>query len=105
MNEQKPSQALAISSLVLGIVAFLCGLFAGIPAIILGHVALNRARKSPASYGGAGMATAGLILGYISVVITTVVLAGMLLPALAKAKSKAVELTGSIFTSPLGVYT
>ncbi len=83
------SQGMATSSLVLGILSVMCfGLFAGIPAIILGHTAHRRARRMPAKYAGSGLAIAGFVMGYVSL-ITTFILAGMLLPALAKAKGRA----------------
>lgn len=59
-----------------------------IPAIILGHIAYNRTRKSPQLHGGSGLAIAGFVMGYASL-FTTAILAGMLLPALAKAKGRA----------------
>jgi len=78
------SNQLAVTSLVLGIVSLFClGLLAGIPAVILGHLAYNRARKQPDQYGGAGLAIAGFVTGYASV-ITTLILAALLLPALAR---------------------
>ena len=81
---------LAITSLVLGILSLVCfGVLAGIPAIICGHMARARARRYPAVYGGAGMALAGLIMGYVGVVVTLVVLPAMLLPALSQAKGRA----------------
>ncbi|HOA63151.1 MAG: DUF4339 domain-containing protein [Verrucomicrobia bacterium] len=85
-----PQSGLAITSLVLGILSLAClGLLAGIPAIICGHKARGRARRAPAQYGGAGLALAGLIMGYVSLAVTLVVLPAMLLPALAKAKERA----------------
>ena len=80
---------MAITSLVLGILSIICfGLLAGIPAIILGHIAFSRAKKSPLQFAGAGLALAGFIMGYASI-MTTLVLAGLFLPALANAKGKA----------------
>lgn len=83
---------LSMTSLVLGILSCLgLSCLTGIPAIITGHIALARARKNPQIYGGAGQALAGLILGYAGTVLVTAIaiLAGLLLPALAKAKSRA----------------
>ena len=81
---------LAITSFVLGLLSPVCfGLLAGIPAIICGHLARARARRSPAQYGGAGFALAGLILGYAGLVISLLILPAMLLPALSRAKGKA----------------
>jgi hypothetical protein len=79
---------LAVGSLILGILSMVCfGLLTGIPAIVLGHVAYNRARKSPRLYGGSGLAIAGFVMGYASL-FTTAILAAMLLPALAKGKDR-----------------
>src|SRR5262249_12180078 len=89
MNPPAKRQGMAIASLVLGVLSMMCfGLIAGIPAVILGHTAYARTRKRPEEYAGAGLAVAGFALGYASL-LTTLILAGMLLPALAKAKSKA----------------
>jgi type II secretory pathway pseudopilin PulG len=80
---------------VLGILSFVGFCFlTGIPAIITGHIARNRATKTPATYGGAGMALGGLIMGYCSLALIPVVavLAGLMLPALAKAKARAQEI-------------
>ena len=89
----KPQSGLAIASMVLGIVSFVgCSVFTGIPAIITGHIALNRTRKSPQQFGGGGPAVAGLVLGYASLALIPV-LAGLLLPALAKAKARAQQIT------------
>jgi hypothetical protein len=83
------SQGMAIASLILGICGITClSLIAGIPAIIFGHIALNRSRKSPTLYSGSGLAIAGLIMGYLSLAWLPV-LAGLMLPALAKAKDRA----------------
>jgi hypothetical protein len=85
----QPSTGLAVASMVLGILSLVsCSIFTGIPAIITGHLARGRARKSPSQYAGRGMATAGLVLGYVSLAFIPI-LAGLMLPALAKAKEKA----------------
>src|SRR5438093_2160124 len=60
----------AIWSLVLAILSFFCGwLFTAIPAVICGHIARSKIRKSSGALGGKGVATAGLILGYIALVL------------------------------------
>ena len=60
----------AIWSLVLAIVSFFCGwLFTAIPAVICGHVARSKIRKSGGALGGMGIATAGLIVGYIAIAV------------------------------------
>jgi hypothetical protein len=86
-NQEK---GLAVFSFVLGIMSFVLCLSAvtGIPAIICGHIARSRANRLPARYGGSGFATAGLVLGYVSILFSLVVL-GLLLPAISKAKHSA----------------
>jgi len=59
-----------IWSLVLAILSFFCGwLLTAIPAVICGHVARSKIRKSGGALRGEGIATAGLILGYIALVL------------------------------------
>ncbi len=76
------ASAFAVWSLVLGILSFLCfGLFAGVPAVICGHTARSKIKQSQGTAVGGGMALAGLILGYIGTVITTVaILAAIAVP-------------------------
>ncbi len=75
---------LSIWSLVLGILSWLCfSLLAGIPAIICGHFSLGRLKKN-AALRGKGMAVAGLIMGYVSLVCVPVQL-GMAFPAISSA--------------------
>lgn len=86
--------ALAVWSLVLGILSLMCfGMFSGLPAIICGHVAQSRIKGSGGALSGNGLVIGGLITGYIGTLVTTVavlgVLAGMLLPAVAMAREKA----------------
>jgi hypothetical protein len=87
---EKPSTGLAVTSLILGILSF-CFLFiTAIPAVITGHMALGRIRREPEKHGGKGMAIAGLVLGYFGLaLLVPFFLAGLTLPALAKAKAKA----------------
>jgi Domain of unknown function (DUF4190) len=62
--------AVAIWSLILAVLSFTCGwLFTAIPAIICGHIARAKIRKSGGALGGKGIATAGLILGYIALLL------------------------------------
>ncbi len=65
-----PTSGLAIASLVCGIVGLVtCMVFVGIPAVICGHMALNRIANSPTLIVGRGMALAGLVCGYLSSLI------------------------------------
>ena len=65
------TSAAAVWSLVLGLLVFL-GPLASIPAIICGHVGRGAIKKSNGSLKGAGLALAGLILGYVEVVTCVV---------------------------------
>lgn len=65
-----PNSTLAIISLVSGILGWTFAPFLGaIVAIITGHLAKSEIRKSNGALGGGGMATAGLILGYLHIAI------------------------------------
>ena len=88
---------LAIWSLVLGILgvvlllACIGPLFA-IPAIICGHLAYSRVRQSGGVLKGEGMALAGLITGYVSVVLGVVcipLLLAIAIPNFVKARETA----------------
>jgi hypothetical protein len=58
----------AIFSLIAGILGWL-GIvgIGGLAAIIAGHIAKNQIRSSSGRVGGDGLATAGLVLGYLNV--------------------------------------
>jgi hypothetical protein len=61
---------IAIWSLVLAILSFFCGwLFTAIPAVICGHAARSKIRKSGGALSGMGIATVGLVVGYIALVL------------------------------------
>ena len=71
---QQQTNGLAIASLVLGILSFVCGsCVTGIPAVICGHIARSQIAQSQGTQSGDGLALARLILGYISVAITIIV--------------------------------
>lgn len=88
------TEPLSTWSLVLGILSLVgCSFLAGIPAVICGHVSLGRIKRDP-SLDGKGTAIAGLITGYISVLVlpfVIAVLAALALPAVINAKEKAKE--------------
>ena len=74
------TNALAISSLVCGIIGWIIPILFALLAIIFGHVARSQIKRS--GQGGAGLALAGLILGYIQFVIMSLgLLAAIILPA------------------------
>ena len=64
----------AVLSMVLGFLALPLSVFAGIPAVLLGHVSRASIRRSGGRLKGEGMALAGLIMGYISVFLIPVLL-------------------------------
>lgn len=69
---------LAIASLVIGIVSMMaCGLLGlgSVTGLVLGIVALKKAKSSPAQYGGQGFAVAGIVLSVISFLYIGVVMA------------------------------
>ena len=60
------TSTMAIVSLISGIVSwFLIPFVAAVVAVITGHMAKNEIKKSAGMVTGTGMATAGLILGYV----------------------------------------
>lgn len=69
--EGNKDTTLATVSMVFGILSIVCGgIFAAIPAVICGHIAMGKIKRGEAD--GKGMATAGLIMGYVSVALTIV---------------------------------
>lgn len=83
-----PSEPLAIWSLVLGILSYLCfGPFTALPAVICGHLARTKIRNNPGQSQGSGMALAGLILGYIMLagvvlLVMIAIIAAIVVPSL-----------------------
>lgn len=81
--------SLAIASLVTGILGWtLVPVFGAIAAIITGHLAKKEINESQGNLTGSSMATAGLILGYISfgiAVLTAILL--IILMVLARANN------------------
>ena len=67
------TNGLAIASLGCGIAQFALGPLATIPAIVLGHMARSQIRRTGEQ--GAGLALAGLILGWGAVILGVVLIA------------------------------
>ena len=65
------TNGLAIASLACGLVQLVFGPVTAIPAIVFGHMALNQIKRTGEQ--GAGLALAGLILGWATVVLIVVV--------------------------------
>ena len=73
-DNQKPvrTSGLAIASLALSVLSAVIGPLGCIPGIVCGHIARRQIKKDPAIQG-AGIATAGLIIGYIFLVLFVIV--------------------------------
>jgi len=95
---QTASSSLPGWSLGLGIASFLCGIFAGLPAVICGHKSLGKMKRGEVSDSGRGMAIAGLIMGYISVAMTVIMIPIMIaiaVPTFNSVQEKAIETKSS----------
>jgi hypothetical protein len=83
------TNALAITSMVCGIVQFFgFWLLAAIPAIVCGHIARRQIRQTGEQ--GAGMALAGLILGWVGVALTAIIVIVVIVIAVAATNSQPV---------------
>jgi hypothetical protein len=86
---QSKTSGLAIWSLVLGLLSLACfSVLAGIPAVICGHTALSRIKRSGGVLQGNGLAIAGLITGYLSIALIPL-LAAIAVPNFIKARNVA----------------
>ena len=73
------NQTLATWALILAISSFfmVCcagGIWLGLPAAIVGFIAMRKADDTPALYGGRGMAIGGMILGIVTFIISVFIL-------------------------------
>jgi len=92
------NSGLAIASLVLGIIGMLVcgvGVLLGIPAVICGHMALPKIKRSGGAVTGSGMAIAGLVTGYVAIVFSLLLLPAILLPAISNALQTG-KMTGTL---------
>jgi hypothetical protein len=92
---QPKTSALAIWSLVLGILSLTCfSIFAAIPGVICGHKALSRIKNAGGALAGKGLAIAGLITGYAGIAWAIFFIPLMLaiaIPNFVKARNTAME--------------
>jgi hypothetical protein len=90
---QPATSALAIWSLVLGILSLVCfSIFTAIPGVICGHKALSRIKLSGGGLGGRGLAIAGLVTGYLGIawaVLLIPLLAAIAIPNFVRAREMA----------------
>ena len=85
-----PTSGKAVGSLVSGLFFFLP---ASLLAVILGHLSLSEIRKGAGRLKGQGLATAGLVLGYLGIALIPFILiiAAIAIPNLLRAKIAANE--------------
>ena len=76
MSVVPQQNAMALTSMILGIISIVLstGPFTAIPGVICGHIARRQIRESPYPQVGDGMAIAGLILGYLCIILTVVLI-------------------------------
>jgi type II secretory pathway pseudopilin PulG len=90
---QKQRTGMAVASLILGIVGLPCGGFLGLgalAALILGIVALVKAKNEPALYGGSGMAIGGIVTSVLSLLVIPII-AAIAIPSFLRARVSANE--------------
>ena len=75
------TNGLAVASLACGLAQFLFGPLPTIPAIVLGHMARHQIKRTGEQ--GAGMALAGLLLGWAAVILGVIAFAGLAVFAVA----------------------
>jgi len=68
-----PTDPMAITALVLGLLGLFCFQPLGIGAVICGHIARKRAGESPVPTSSGGLALAGLICGYLALAILALI--------------------------------
>lgn len=83
------TSGLAVASLICGCL-FFC-LITPILAVIFGHLALSQIKRSGGQIKGQGLAIAGLVLGYCSVIPIILIIAAIAIPNLLRARITANE--------------
>src|ERR1039458_9159501 len=86
--------SLAVWSLALGILAIVLvciGPLFAIPAVICGHMAYSRIKRSAGALSGEGLALGGLITGYLSLALIPLIgiMAAIAIPNFVKARATA----------------
>lgn len=88
------TNGMAIASLVLGIIWIYW--IGSLLAVVFGHVALRQIDRSDGQEGGRGMAVAGLVLGYVGMVLGALALAAVVaVSTLGTTESSSFSTTGS----------
>ncbi len=89
----------ATTSLILGILSLFCNLLTGLPAIIVGILALRDIGRSRERLAGRGLATAGILTASVGTLLSCVLgilflLPALLLPAVQKVREAAARAVG-----------
>lgn len=80
------TNTLAIVSLVLGILGLtFIPLLASVCAVVCGHIARGQIKRT--GEGGSGFATAGLVIGYVSIALFVVIVGAIVIFAIAAANT------------------
>lgn len=92
-SQPATNAGLAIAALVIGIASLVtCGMLGvgALAAIICGHIALSKITKSQGALKGRGMAMAGLMMGYVSIVLLVIlIIVSISIPAATKVLERA----------------
>lgn len=70
------TSGVAIASLVTSLLGI------GLAGVICGHIALSQIKRSAGALGGKGLAIAGLVIGYVGVLIWLLIAVALVLPVL-----------------------
>ncbi len=80
---------MAITSLVLGVASFMCWIFTGLPAMVLGALSLRKIYRSQGQLTGEGLAIGGIVTGGITTFFILPIMIALLLPAVQAAREAA----------------
>ncbi|MEM7394986.1 MAG: DUF4190 domain-containing protein [Verrucomicrobiota bacterium] len=88
----------ALLSMIFGALTFVCflGPITALPAVICGHLGRSDVRKSDGTATGAGMALAGLILGYIGLGLSLILIVSVIIPAFMVGFSSPMVMTAQV---------
>lgn len=100
---EPPAKGMSIAALITGILGIVPPI--GIVGIILGVIAMRRAKAEPSRYGGEGMAVGGIIAGSVTTLMVCVIggLVAILLPALGQARQVARHVHAQTNLSQIGM--
>jgi hypothetical protein len=93
----------AVLSLVFGLLGLIGSLLFSILGIVLGHLALGDIRKRPAELGGSGMATGGLVAGYIGLAFWGLVLLAVGSMVAVSAATGGTARAGAVRSAPVAI--